>query len=161
MALIPEPMHDNWIGRHRALRASRRGLFAAAMAGGLAATLAERLPRWLGFSSSTTPDAGDGTLHMLGATSQIPVGGGKIFRAQKVVVTQPAAGTFKAFNGWGLFPGRRGWPYRSSRPCRGMAHSRHLTFRSHLATHDDSFLRRARGASRSTGTSPTTAWLRR
>ncbi len=98
MALIPEPMHDNWIGRHRALRASRRGLFAAAMAGGLAATLAERLPRWLGFSSSTTPDAGDGTLHMLGATSQIPVGGGKIFRAQKVVVTQPAAGTFKAFN---------------------------------------------------------------
>jgi len=79
MALIPEPMHDNWIGRHRALRASRRGLFAAAMAGGLAATLAERLPRWLGFSSSTTPDAGDGTLHMLGATSQIPVGGGKIF----------------------------------------------------------------------------------
>jgi Rieske Fe-S protein len=34
----------------------------------------------------------------LGTTSQIPVGGGMIFSAQKVVVTQPTAGTFKAFS---------------------------------------------------------------
>jgi nitrite reductase/ring-hydroxylating ferredoxin subunit len=32
------------------------------------------------------------------ATADIPVGGGKIFTDQKVVVTQPTAGTFKAFN---------------------------------------------------------------
>jgi len=32
------------------------------------------------------------------ATSDIPVGGGKVFDAQQVVVTQPTAGTFKAFN---------------------------------------------------------------
>jgi len=34
----------------------------------------------------------------LSETSAIPVGSGKIFTAQKVVVTQPAAGDFKAFS---------------------------------------------------------------
>jgi Rieske Fe-S protein len=34
----------------------------------------------------------------LAATSDIPVGGGKIFKAEKVVVTQPEAGSFKAFS---------------------------------------------------------------
>lgn len=33
----------------------------------------------------------------LASTSEIPVGGGKIFPEQQVVVTQPAAGDFKAF----------------------------------------------------------------
>ena len=33
----------------------------------------------------------------LAKTSDIPVGGGKIFDAEKVVVTQPVAGEFKAF----------------------------------------------------------------
>ncbi|MDQ8706540.1 Rieske (2Fe-2S) protein [Streptomyces sp. LHD-70] len=34
----------------------------------------------------------------LAKTSDIPEGGGKIFKEQKVVVTQPAAGEFKAFS---------------------------------------------------------------
>ncbi|GAA4440864.1 Rieske (2Fe-2S) protein [Phytohabitans houttuyneae] len=34
----------------------------------------------------------------LASTSDIPVGGGKIFPERQVVVTQPAAGDFKAFN---------------------------------------------------------------
>ncbi|MER5311725.1 Rieske (2Fe-2S) protein [Streptomyces sp. NPDC002773] len=34
----------------------------------------------------------------LAATSEIPVGGGKVFAERKVVVTQPAAGEFKAFS---------------------------------------------------------------
>lgn len=34
----------------------------------------------------------------LGNASDIPVGSGKIFAAEKVVVTQPTAGTFKAFS---------------------------------------------------------------
>lgn len=34
----------------------------------------------------------------LGATSQVPVGSGVIFPGQKVVVTQPTAGTYKAFS---------------------------------------------------------------
>jgi Rieske Fe-S protein len=39
--------------------------------------------------------AGGGTL---AKTTDIPVGGGKIFKDQKVVVTQPTAGEFKAFS---------------------------------------------------------------
>ncbi|WP_420118177.1 Rieske (2Fe-2S) protein, partial [Micromonospora sp.] len=34
----------------------------------------------------------------LAAVADIPVGGGKIFKAEGVVVTQPAAGTIKAFS---------------------------------------------------------------
>ncbi|MFF4843492.1 Rieske (2Fe-2S) protein [Streptomyces collinus] len=34
----------------------------------------------------------------LAGTSEIPVGGGKVFKEQKVVVTQPAKGDFKAFS---------------------------------------------------------------
>lgn len=34
----------------------------------------------------------------LGASADIPVGGGKIFSTAMVVVTQPTAGTFKAFS---------------------------------------------------------------
>lgn len=42
-------------------------------------------------TSSTAP----GTL---GPTSGVPVGGGAIYTSQKVVVTQPVAGTYKAFS---------------------------------------------------------------
>jgi Rieske Fe-S protein len=41
-----------------------------------------------------TPTAGE----PLGRTSDIPVGGGTVFASQKVVVTQPTPGTFKAFS---------------------------------------------------------------
>ena len=34
----------------------------------------------------------------LGPTSDVPVGGGKIYTAEKVVVTQPTQGQFKAFS---------------------------------------------------------------
>ncbi|WP_137990242.1 Rieske (2Fe-2S) protein [Streptomyces vilmorinianum] len=34
----------------------------------------------------------------LGSTSQIPVGGGTVFKDEKVVVTQPTDGEFKAFS---------------------------------------------------------------
>ncbi len=35
---------------------------------------------------------------MLGAASEIPVGGGKIYTSAKVVVTQPTSGQYKAFS---------------------------------------------------------------
>jgi len=35
---------------------------------------------------------------LLGQVTEIPVGGGKVFPSQKVVVTQPAKGEFKAFS---------------------------------------------------------------
>ncbi|MFE7776659.1 Rieske (2Fe-2S) protein [Streptomyces sp. NPDC057445] len=44
-------------------------------------------------NGSAQPPAGE----VLGTTSEVPEGGGKIFDAQKVVVTQPAKGEFKAF----------------------------------------------------------------
>jgi Rieske Fe-S protein len=42
--------------------------------------------------------AGGASGTVLGPTSEVPVGGGMIFTSQKVVVTQPTAGTFKAFS---------------------------------------------------------------
>jgi Rieske Fe-S protein len=41
--------------------------------------------------------AGSGGATVLTSTASVPVGGGQILSAQKVVVTQPAAGSFKAF----------------------------------------------------------------
>ncbi|MFI9106396.1 Rieske (2Fe-2S) protein [Streptomyces fildesensis] len=46
--------------------------------------------------AATTPGGGGGDA--LAKTTDIPVGGGKIFADQKVVVTQPTAGDFKAFS---------------------------------------------------------------
>jgi len=46
-------------------------------------------------------DAGGGGASASGAigkTSEVPVGGGKIFKAEKVLVSQPSEGEFKAFS---------------------------------------------------------------
>ena len=50
-------------------------------------------------SDDTGDDAGGSTSSatVLGKKSDVPVGGGAIFSAEQVVVTQPAAGTFKGF----------------------------------------------------------------
>ncbi len=50
-------------------------------------------------SGHKTPDNGGspGAAEVSAKTSEIPVGGGKVFDTQKVVVTQPTAGQFKAF----------------------------------------------------------------
>ncbi|MFJ6700521.1 Rieske (2Fe-2S) protein [Streptomyces sp. NPDC091272] len=49
---------------------------------------------------TTAPPASDGQSEPapLAATADIPVGGGKVFKDEKVVVTQPVAGSFKAFS---------------------------------------------------------------
>ncbi|EFL31139.1 iron sulfur protein [Streptomyces viridochromogenes DSM 40736] len=52
-------------------------------------------------STSSPTDPGATTApggQELASTDEIPVGGGKIFEAQKVVVTQPEQGSFKAFS---------------------------------------------------------------
>ena len=48
-------------------------------------------------SSAPSTSAAAGAPQALGATSEIPVGGGTIFKTQKIVVTQPSSGEFKAF----------------------------------------------------------------
>ncbi|WP_269857155.1 Rieske (2Fe-2S) protein [Streptomyces sp. RPT161] len=47
--------------------------------------------------SSSAPAGGNGGGTMLAKTSEIPQGGGKVFPDKQVVVTQPTAGTYKAF----------------------------------------------------------------
>lgn len=49
-------------------------------------------------SPTTAPSATGSGPAPLARTSQIPVGGGMVFPEEKVVVTQPAAGEFKAFS---------------------------------------------------------------
>ncbi|MCK1819057.1 Rieske (2Fe-2S) protein [Streptomyces sp. XM83C] len=82
---------------------SRRTVVAAVGAVGIAAALTACGSE--NDSSSTSPkpadggaDAGAGAGSVLAKTSDIPEGGGKIFKDQGVVVTQPSAGTFKAFS---------------------------------------------------------------
>ncbi|GGL11576.1 Rieske (2Fe-2S) protein [Streptomyces flaveus] len=49
-------------------------------------------------SSEPSGSTGSGGGEALAKTSEIPEGGGKVFADQKVVVTQPTAGEFKAFS---------------------------------------------------------------
>lgn len=51
-----------------------------------------------GSSSGGSSSGGGSASGGLGPTSEIPVGGGKIFSKEKVVVTQPTQGQFKAFS---------------------------------------------------------------
>lgn len=76
---------------------ARRTVMAAAGAAGLAAALTAC---GSGDDSSDTVDTGAGQAAggTLAKTSDIPEGGGRIFKDQGVVVTQPAADTFKAFS---------------------------------------------------------------
>ncbi|OMI34573.1 Rieske (2Fe-2S) protein [Streptomyces sparsogenes] len=76
---------------------TRRCFLTAAGAAGLAAALTA-----CGGgddSSSAAPSQGGGGKGMeLAKTSDIPEGGGKVFKDHQIVVTQPKAGEFKAFS---------------------------------------------------------------
>ncbi|HEY2263684.1 MAG TPA: iron-sulfur protein, partial [Streptosporangiaceae bacterium] len=47
--------------------------------------------------ASASGAAGGNAPAALASTSQVPVGGGTILTAKKIVITQPQSGTFKAF----------------------------------------------------------------
>ncbi|MDX2547641.1 Rieske (2Fe-2S) protein [Streptomyces sp. WI04-05B] len=74
----------------------RRTVMAAAGAAGLAVALTACGSDDDSSDSATEQGAAAGTA--LAKTSDIPEGGGKIFKDQGVVVTQPTAGTYKAFS---------------------------------------------------------------
>ena len=98
---------------HPIMDPTRRGALAGLGLAGIAATLAA-CGASSGGSGSAAPAgnspaggsggpassggsaSGGGTA--LGSTSEIPVGGGKVFTSEKVVVTQPTAGQFKGFS---------------------------------------------------------------
>jgi Rieske Fe-S protein len=67
---------------------TRRTLLVGASAAGVAVTLTG-----CSGGGSDPGSSGGGAIK----TSDIPVGGGKVYQDQKVVVTQPSAGQFKAF----------------------------------------------------------------
>ncbi|MEU9919746.1 MULTISPECIES: Rieske (2Fe-2S) protein [Streptomyces] len=72
----------------------RRTVIAAAGAAGLTVALAA-----CGSGDGDSDAAGSGSAgDALAKTADIPEGGGKIFKDQGVVVTQPSAGTYKAFS---------------------------------------------------------------
>jgi Rieske Fe-S protein len=90
---VPTPRRD-----HHLRRVSRRTVLggAGAVGAGVAATTALAACGAVGAQSTAAPKrTGPVTL---GPTSDVPVGGGKIYAEQVVVVTQPAAGTFKCFS---------------------------------------------------------------
>jgi len=100
----------------RDARATRRGVLAGVGLVGLAGAVSacssggsSSSPAGAGAASASTAPAaapssapasanGAGAANALATTSEIPVGGGKIFTEQKVVVTQPTSGDFKAFS---------------------------------------------------------------
>jgi Rieske Fe-S protein len=83
-----------------ALETTRRGALAGIGVVGVAAAVAACGGGSGGTSGSGGSGAGgsSGGSTALGTTSEIPVGGGKIFTAEKVVVTQPTKGEFKGFS---------------------------------------------------------------
>jgi Rieske Fe-S protein len=95
----------------RDTRATRRGVLAGVGLVGLAGAVSACTSSGssgspAGTSGGTTPGtpaasapaaAGNGA-NALTATSEIPVGSGKIFTSERIVVTQPVSGDFKAFS---------------------------------------------------------------
>jgi nitrite reductase/ring-hydroxylating ferredoxin subunit len=73
---------------------TRRGMLLGVGVVGLAGTLSA----CGGSKDDSSADSSKGGGSSLGKTSDIPVGGGKVFPSDKVVVTQPEQGDFKAFS---------------------------------------------------------------
>lgn len=76
---------------------TRRGVIRGAAIGGLSLPLLAAC----GGGGGSTPEAttsGSAVPSVSASTADIPVGGGKIFADQLVVVTQPVKGEFKAFS---------------------------------------------------------------
>jgi len=110
-----EPQQDT-----PATRATRRGVLAGVGLVGLAgavsacgsggpsassASISTSAPPATGAASAPSSASGSGggstagaQSSALGTTSEIPVGSGKIFTSEKIVVTQPNSGDFKAFS---------------------------------------------------------------
>jgi Rieske Fe-S protein len=76
---------------------SSGGSSSSAAGSGAGAASASTAPASAQSTSSSAGTSGQAS-GVLATTSEIPVGGGKIFTAEKVVVTQPASDEFKAFS---------------------------------------------------------------
>jgi Rieske Fe-S protein len=100
--------HEPPRGMETTRRAALAGVGLAGLAASVAAcgtgsksaatagTPAGATPAQAGATGSAQAASGGGSA--LATTSEIPLGGGKVFAAEQVVVTQPTAGQFKAFS---------------------------------------------------------------
>ena len=94
--------------QQRKAETTRRGLLAGVSLAGLAGTIAACGAGPSGTAGGTAAGGGPATAGGTGqaggsgtaltSTSEIPVGGGKVFTSARVVVTQPTAGEFKGFS---------------------------------------------------------------
>jgi len=91
--------------RARPAGASRRAVVGGVLGLGAGAPLVAACGSGSGGGTGGSGGNGGGTsggggtsAGAIGTTSEVPVGGGKIFSAQQVVVTQPTKGDFKAFS---------------------------------------------------------------
>ncbi|MFI1226329.1 MULTISPECIES: Rieske (2Fe-2S) protein [unclassified Streptomyces] len=88
--------------QERRIRLGRRTVVAAVGAAGAAAALTSCGGSDDSGGSDTVEQPGSGDDgqggEVLAATADIPEGGGVVFAAQKIVVTQPQPGQFKAFS---------------------------------------------------------------
>ena len=75
----------------------RNVLLCAALAGSAGLGLTACSAGGSGGSGSSASSAPNGPVD-LGAASEVPVGGGKVFRNDQVIVTQPTKGEYKAFS---------------------------------------------------------------
>ncbi|MGW2211548.1 Rieske (2Fe-2S) protein [Streptomyces sp. NPDC001781] len=66
--------------------------------GGSSSATASTSPGGESASASGSASSGSGDGQALGDVGEIPVGGGKVFTAEKVLVTQPEKGQYKAFS---------------------------------------------------------------
>ncbi len=77
---------------------TRRHALTGAATAGVALPLLAACGGSGGDSVATDPGPTAAAGEDLGPTSDVPVGGGKIYADQKIVVTQPTAGDFKGFS---------------------------------------------------------------
>ena len=75
---------------------TRRTTLTGAAAAGVGVPLLAACGGSGGGSAASEPSAASG--QELGPASDVPVGGGKIYADQKIVVTQPTQGTFEGFS---------------------------------------------------------------
>ena len=101
----PETEHPETQGLPRTRDIDRRTVIRGAGAVGVGVVGAATLAACGGDSGSKAGSAGSGAAGSATAAAKdtikaadIPVGGGKVFDAAKIVVTQPKAGEFKAFS---------------------------------------------------------------
>ena len=96
--VLPEPGRTTDASEEPGGQLNRRKLIQGAAVAGTVVAAGAALAACGSSPSGGTTGGSGGSGNVLANTSQIPVGGGMIFDSQHVVVTQPTAGTFKAFS---------------------------------------------------------------